>query len=299
MRSVETIALTLLLFLKITTCEPILDWQPHLNKNDILPRADLSWTTQAFQTHCNNIDYTYYSECCAAKSGSGWLSCNDVGSWSLSGSTILCYNLDAGHDCCNDNSICDTGLGCCGNTCCQNSASVTVCEDGCMSKNGLGCVAGENGAKGTCAHGVSVGSSSTSKAAASTTTTSKAGSSSTPTPDPSTTASSPTNTVAPEKSSLSSGGIIGIAVSVGCSVIGLLFGIGFKIYKYNKLQKENKQKKEEEARLQGGPEGKLRVNSFPSAPVSPSPDYTPYSIPAERGFSPVPGGYTQSGYYGR
>ncbi len=33
---------------------------------------------------------------------------------------------------------------------------------------------------------------------------------------------------------LSMGAFIGVVVSIACSVIGLLFGIGFKIYKYKK-----------------------------------------------------------------
>jgi hypothetical protein len=36
------------------------------------------------------------------------------------------------------------------------------------------------------------------------------------------------------------GGIIGVAVSVVCGVLGLIFGIGFKIWKYQKQEKEKK-----------------------------------------------------------
>jgi len=201
-----------------------------------LQRRDTNWTTQAFQTNCDNINYQDFTDCCQQRSGAGWQSCNDAGSYWISGSSVLCYNLNAGHDCCSDDSVCDTNLGCCGNTCCQSSTSITVCKDGCVSKNGAGC------SDGTCAHGISHSSSSSS--AGSPTITSISGSASASSADSSATtdlfgsspSSSSTSSSSQDKG-LSSGGIIGIAVSVSCSVLGLLFGVIFKIWKWERQQK--------------------------------------------------------------
>ncbi|KAF8864633.1 hypothetical protein BDZ45DRAFT_721606 [Acephala macrosclerotiorum] len=260
------LAFVFALLTELSTNEPISRWyQVESEKHvEILRRADTNWTTQAFQTHCNNVDYTYYTDCCVAKSGPSWRSCNNVGSWTLSGSTILCYNLDAGHDCCNDNSVCDSGLGCCGDSCCQNSASVTVCEDGCVSKNGLGCVAGSYGAAGTCAHGVSVSTASSSSSTSTST-------NSSPTS---------TSTSSPDKPGLSTAGVIGIAVSVGCSVIGLIITAVVKILSYKKKQQREKEK----AALEQAEIRKSRTSSIPSAPASPAPQY-PYLN--QKSFSPL------------
>ncbi|CZR51667.1 uncharacterized protein PAC_01544 [Phialocephala subalpina] len=271
------LALVLSLLSALSTSEPISRWPKVgvVEDIDLLRRADTNWTTQEFQTHCNNIDYTYFSDCCTAESGPGWRSCNDVGTWSLSGSTILCYNLDAGHDCGSDNTVCDSGLGCCGNSCCQNSASVTVCEDGCVLKNGLGCVAGSYGGAGTCAHGLSVStaSSSTSSSTSIKTTYSTAKTSTTSTADaPANSSPSSTSANTPEKSKVSTGGIIGIAVYVGCSVIGLVITAVVKILSYKKKQKREKEK----AALEQAEIRKSRTGSSPSAPTSPAPWY-PYS----------------------
>ncbi|KAH8679624.1 hypothetical protein BGZ60DRAFT_427947 [Tricladium varicosporioides] len=50
----------------------------------------------------------------------------------------------------------------------------------------------------------------------------------------STTDSSPTTAGSIIKSGLTTGGIIGIAISASCSVLGLIFGIGFKIWQHNR-----------------------------------------------------------------
>jgi hypothetical protein len=119
----------------------------------LLPRAAPNWTSQAWQTHCNNIDYFGdNNECCLHLSGATWKSCNGVGWATISSSGVLCYDLTAGHDCCDDDSVCDSGLPCSNGTCSQTSTSTTVCRDGCVSYNGLGCKVG------TCAHGKNVGS---------------------------------------------------------------------------------------------------------------------------------------------
>lgn len=39
-------------------------------------------------------------------------------------------------------------------------------------------------------------------------------------------------------SALSTGGIIGVSVSVVCSVLGLVFGIGFKIWQHRREEKK-------------------------------------------------------------
>ncbi|EPE28613.1 hypothetical protein GLAREA_09734 [Glarea lozoyensis ATCC 20868] len=118
-----------------------------LSSKDLAARA-ANWTTQAWQTHCNNIDYFGDNDqCCIHLSGPNWKSCNGVGYATISDSQVLCYDLTDKHDCCKDDSVCDTGLGCCSGTCCQTSSSTTVCRDGCVAVNGTGCKAG------TCAHG--------------------------------------------------------------------------------------------------------------------------------------------------
>ncbi|KAK3368840.1 hypothetical protein B0T24DRAFT_341452 [Lasiosphaeria ovina] len=102
--------------------------------------AAANWTTQAWQTHGNNIDwFGDFTEICLHLSGPGWRSCHNQGWATISGSGILCYNLDEGHDCCDDGSVCDADLGCCSGTCCQTDASQTVCQDGCVSLQGRGC----------------------------------------------------------------------------------------------------------------------------------------------------------------
>ncbi|KAF4625628.1 hypothetical protein G7Y89_g12534 [Cudoniella acicularis] len=55
----------------------------------------------------------------------------------------------------------------------------------------------------------------------------------------STPSTTPTSTGSSSGSSslLSSGGIIGVAISATCSILGLLFGIGWKIYKHKKQEK--------------------------------------------------------------
>ncbi|KAM5349567.1 hypothetical protein ACJ41O_006072 [Fusarium nematophilum] len=107
-----------------------------------------NWTTQAWQVKCNNIDYFGdNNDCCKFVSGPDWKSCNNVGYAEVSRSEVLCYSLNEGHDCCDDNSVCDEDMGCCEGTCCQSDSSITVCEDGCVSLDGMGC------ADGTCAHG--------------------------------------------------------------------------------------------------------------------------------------------------
>ena len=116
-------------------------------KTTIQERA-ANWTTQAWQTHCNNIDwFGDLTECCLHRSGDGWRSCHGYGWATISGSGVLCYNLAEGYDCCEDGSVCDANLGCCDGTCCQTATSETVCKDGCISLKGLGCKAG------TCAFG--------------------------------------------------------------------------------------------------------------------------------------------------
>lgn len=107
-----------------------------------------NWTTQAWQRNCNNIDHGADNNlCCSSMSGPNWKSCNGVGWTELGGSGVLCYSLEGGHDCCDDDSVCDYGVGCCNGTCCQKSTSITVCRSGCVSLNGLGCSDGE------CVHG--------------------------------------------------------------------------------------------------------------------------------------------------
>ncbi|RSL74449.1 hypothetical protein CEP53_000297 [Fusarium sp. AF-6] len=44
-----------------------------------------------------------------------------------------------------------------------------------------------------------------------------------------------------KSSALSTGGIIGIAVSAGCSVLGLIFTVAFKIWKHRRQEKEGMQ----------------------------------------------------------
>lgn len=54
------------------------------------------------------------------------------------------------------------------------------------------------------------------------------------------TSTQPSATSPPDsKSPLSTGGIIGVAISGACSVLGLIFGIGFKIWKHKKQQKKD------------------------------------------------------------
>ncbi|ORX99478.1 hypothetical protein BCR34DRAFT_606587 [Clohesyomyces aquaticus] len=224
----------------------------------LLRRADLNWTTQAFQTHCDNINYNDNSDCCSKKSGPGWMSCNGAGYASLGGSSILCYNLDANHDCCGDNSVCDVGQKCCGNTCCQTDTSVTVCEDGCISKEGRGC------SLGTCGHGVQQGSTTldsfTSEYTlpAASTHTSKGPSNADATP---TQNASPTGAVDDKKSGgLSSGGIIGITVSVGGTVISVIIGAIFKYMRYKQQKKRDEVAAEQE-----------KIDRRNSMPFSPAP----------------------------
>ncbi|KAH6683929.1 hypothetical protein B0J14DRAFT_693218 [Halenospora varia] len=56
----------------------------------------------------------------------------------------------------------------------------------------------------------------------------------TPAISSSTTESSPTTASSTIKSGLTTGGIIGVAISAACSVLGLIFGIGFKIWRHNR-----------------------------------------------------------------
>ncbi|KAK1756534.1 hypothetical protein QBC47DRAFT_380123 [Echria macrotheca] len=142
-----------------TTAEPI-PQRPAgeiLAGRQVLTRAAApNWTTQAWQTHCNNIDYFGdNNECCLHLSGSTWKSCNGVGWSTISSSGVLCYDLTSGHDCCDDDSVCDNNLPCSGGTCSQTTTSVTVCKSGCVSYNGLGCKDGD------CVHGKDVGSGTT------------------------------------------------------------------------------------------------------------------------------------------
>ena len=51
------------------------------------------------------------------------------------------------------------------------------------------------------------------------------------------TSTPPANTPTGSGPILTTGGIIGIAISAGCSVLGLIFGVAFKIWKHNKQQK--------------------------------------------------------------
>jgi len=112
--------------------------------NELIPRAS-NWTTQAWQTHCNNIDwFGDFNECCLHVSGPNWRSCKGLGWATISESGILCYSIEEEHDCCADGSVCDKGVGCCSGKCCQTDSSETVCTDGCVSPKGRGC------ADGTC-----------------------------------------------------------------------------------------------------------------------------------------------------
>ncbi|KAF2477105.1 uncharacterized protein BDR25DRAFT_309405 [Lindgomyces ingoldianus] len=228
--------------------------------NHQLLQRDTNWTTQAFQKYCDNINYNDFSDCCTKRSGAGWMSCNEAGAYSLSGSAVLCYNLDAGHDCCKDNSVCDNKLGCCGDTCCQNDNSITVCEDGCISKEGRGCLLG------TCGHGVQKGSttldsfSSEYTVPAASTHTSRGPSTADATATHASNTSPTSSAENKPSGGLSNGGIVGIAVSVGGTVITVLFGIGFKIWKYKQQKKLVEQNAAQE---------KIdRRNSMPYSPVS-------------------------------
>jgi len=149
--------LHLLLLLSATSAEPIHSPGGFFDDADLIPRAAApNWTTQAWQTHCNNIDYFGdNNDCCIHVSGGAWKNCNGVGTSTSSSSGVLCYDLTTGHDCCADGSVCDTNLPCSGGTCSQTKDSVTVCEDGCVSYDGRGCKGG------TCLYGVDVGSGTT------------------------------------------------------------------------------------------------------------------------------------------
>lgn len=47
-----------------------------------------------------------------------------------------------------------------------------------------------------------------------------------------------------KESVLSPGGVIGLSVSIGCSVITMLFGIGWKVWKYRKEKKEKERERQ-------------------------------------------------------
>ncbi|KAF1996283.1 hypothetical protein P154DRAFT_525709 [Amniculicola lignicola CBS 123094] len=254
----------LLLFTLLAHGEPI--EYPSRNSlprnSELLQRGDTNWTTQAFQTHCDNVNYLDNTDCCTKESGPGWKSCNGAGDATFTSSSIICYNLDAGHDCCVDDSVCDEGLGCCGDTCCQNTTSITVCGDGCISKEGRGCVV-EYGT-GTCAHGVQQGTTTLDSFTSSATAYGTGDPSSADT-IPTKSSAASTNNTTQKSSGLSSGAIIGIAVSVGGTIISVLFGIGFKIWKYNK------QKKRQE--MIDAQERADRRKSIQSSPLTPQPTW--------------------------
>lgn len=135
-----------------------------------------------------------------------------------------------------------------------------VCEDGCVSKNDLGCISG------TCAHGVAKSSSTIGSATAAATITSYGGPPSEATAVPTSIHSSSSSPTAFAKASdsggLSNGGITSIAVSVAGTVLSVAFGIGFKIWKYKKQQR---QKHEEELQKQQSEQRGMT----PTSPLSP------------------------------
>lgn len=83
------------------------------------------------------------------------------------------------------------------------------------------------------------------------------GGSASPTAPATATQTSPPTSSGSKQSVLSPGGVIGLSVSIGCSVITMLFGIGWKIWKYRKQQKE----KERERQAGVGASGALDRNT--------------------------------------
>lgn len=167
---------------------------------------------------------------------------------------------------------------------------MTVCEDGCVSKNGLGCVSPGYGAKGTCAHGISgTGtSSSTTSIETQTKTTTKASSTPISTSDTTTSPSPSATAGSSDKSGLSTGAIVGIAIPLA-SILMTAIGIAVRWWIYKKKREDKKRK---EAQQQT--EASLRANSFPpSSPASPPPTYptrSPAPYQSDTSYPPWEGG---------